>query len=102
MNYSKMKEKIFMYIKKWEKCGYADGIPDEAPYELEKELLVPSYRMICKAILKNDIACQTLGFDREPCLLYNQIKQANLIIEGKIKIVSSQADLFGGIEHECL
>ena len=46
----------------WEKRGYENGIPDEAPYELEAERLVPSYRRICKVILRNDWWCKGLSF----------------------------------------
>ena len=76
-----MKEKIFKYISTWEARGYPDGIPDEAPWELEKNNLVPSYRRICKAILMNDITLQSLGFSKPNCEIYNVLKRIELGIE---------------------
>lgn len=43
---------INRYIKMWEARCYSDGIPDEAPKEIDDK--VPSYRKIAIAILKND------------------------------------------------
>lgn len=42
------------YIKTWEQRCYPDGIPDEAPKEIDDK--VPSYRKIAIAILKNDVS----------------------------------------------
>jgi len=81
--------------------GYPEGIPDEAPLELEKNLLVPSYRMICRALLKNDMQLKTLGFERVPCEIYNKIKRQELKERGIIKVLGIQLGLFG--EHyECI
>lgn len=72
---SKSINKILTYIARWEKQGYPNGIPDEAPPTLEDNRRVPSYRLICAAILKNDHTLQLLGFSRPPCEIYNQIKR---------------------------
>ena len=72
------KTKIYHWIKKWEGRGYPDGIPDEAPSNLEDRLRVPSYRMICLAIMKNDMTLETLGFARPNCELYNLIKRREI------------------------
>jgi predicted phosphoadenosine phosphosulfate sulfurtransferase len=85
-NYSKMHSNIKKYISSWEKRGYANGIPDEAPAELESALKVPSYRMICKAILKNDIHLQSLGYSRPECELYNKLKRIELGIPERIDV----------------
>jgi predicted phosphoadenosine phosphosulfate sulfurtransferase len=63
------KSKIKKYIYDWEKKGYINGIPDEAPSELEKRGLVPSYRMICIAIIKNP---------RQKCNIYQEIKREEI------------------------
>jgi predicted phosphoadenosine phosphosulfate sulfurtransferase len=89
-----MEEKIVEYIELWQDRCYPDGIPDEAPMELENNNLVPSYRRICKAILKNDIALQTLGYDRVKCDLYLQLKHKELAQKGKTKYNQSQLELF--------
>lgn len=48
-----MRDKIQQYIKLWERRCYSD-LPDEAPREIND--LVPSYRRIAIAILKNDLS----------------------------------------------
>lgn len=73
-----MEKKIFEYIEKWKKRGYSKGIPDEVPYELEKRNLAPSYKAICVAIMKNDFQLEYLGFQREKCLLYSEIKRIEI------------------------
>lgn len=56
------KNKISVYIRWFMKRGYKSGIPDEADYKLESTGKVPSWRKICKALLRNDYWCKTLGF----------------------------------------
>jgi predicted phosphoadenosine phosphosulfate sulfurtransferase len=73
-----MKNKIIRYIRKWEKQGYENGIPDEAPAKLEALNKVPSYRMICKAILKNDLALISLGFSKPKSKAYSMLKRIEL------------------------
>jgi predicted phosphoadenosine phosphosulfate sulfurtransferase len=72
------KSKIKKYIYDWEKKGYINGIPDEAPSELEKRGLVPSYRMICIAIIKNPHNLESLGFQRQKCNIYQEIKREEI------------------------
>ncbi len=71
-----MREKILSYIKEWERRCYHDGIPDEAPNEIES--MVPNYKSICIAILKNDTHLQSLGFSRPKCEAYNILKRIEL------------------------
>jgi predicted phosphoadenosine phosphosulfate sulfurtransferase len=56
------KNKIAVYIKWWKARGYPDFIPDEANLKLENAGKVPSWRRICKTLLKNDYWCKYLGF----------------------------------------
>lgn len=42
--------------------GYPDGIPDESPYELEAKRKAPSWRRICKSLLRNDYWGKGIGF----------------------------------------
>jgi predicted phosphoadenosine phosphosulfate sulfurtransferase len=72
------KRRIRQWVAAWEAKGYHDGLPDEAPMTLESSGRVPSYRMICQAILKNDEALLSLGFGREPCRIYNHLKRIEL------------------------
>lgn len=69
-----MRLKILKYLKKWEGQGYPEGIPDEADAKLEGLGKVPSYRHVCKAILKNDLTLSSLGFSRQPSKVYSILK----------------------------
>jgi predicted phosphoadenosine phosphosulfate sulfurtransferase len=77
-----MREKIEKYIQDWQKRCYSD-LPDEAPNEINH--LVPSYKKICMAILKNDTQLETLGFSRAKCKIYNELKRIELKERGVIK-----------------
>jgi predicted phosphoadenosine phosphosulfate sulfurtransferase len=48
------------FMKGWQGRGYA-AIPDEAPYTLENKMWAPSWRRMCKVILRNDYWCKGLG-----------------------------------------
>ena len=56
------KNKIAVYLKWFQSRGYPDGIPDFAPRKLESTGKVPSWRRICKSLLRNDYWCRGLGF----------------------------------------
>jgi predicted phosphoadenosine phosphosulfate sulfurtransferase len=72
------KSKVKKYIKDWERKGYKYGIPDEAPIELEKLNIVPSYRKICIALMKNENNLETLGFSRKKTLVYSELKRIEI------------------------
>lgn len=48
------------FINSWHQRGYTD-IPDEAPPELEAKQWAPSWRRMCKCLLRNDYWCKGLG-----------------------------------------
>jgi predicted phosphoadenosine phosphosulfate sulfurtransferase len=48
------------FIAGWKQRGY-DKIPDEAPHELEVKCWAPSWRRMCKVLLRNDYWCKGLG-----------------------------------------
>jgi predicted phosphoadenosine phosphosulfate sulfurtransferase len=73
-----MKQKILRYVRQWERKCYSTGIPQEAPRRLESSGRVPSYRLICMAILKNDIALTTLGMSRQNCDAYMALKKIEI------------------------
>ena len=73
-----VKEKIKQYVEDWEKKDYKDGIPDEAPTQLEKRNLAPSYRLICLALMRNPYNLEMLGFQREKCKIYQEIKREEI------------------------
>jgi predicted phosphoadenosine phosphosulfate sulfurtransferase len=51
------------FIKGWQGRGYYK-IPDEAPLVLENAHWAPSYRRICKVLLRNDWWCKGLGMQQ--------------------------------------
>jgi predicted phosphoadenosine phosphosulfate sulfurtransferase len=56
------KNKIAVYIKWWMARGYESGLPDESDIKLENAGKAPSWRRVCKTMLKNDYWCKYLGF----------------------------------------
>lgn len=48
------------FIRGWIDRGYT-AIPDEAPLELESKCWAPSWRRMCKTLLRNDYWCKSLG-----------------------------------------
>ncbi len=85
------KENIIKYINKWEKQGYEEGIPDEAPSELERRGLVPSYRIVCIALMRNPNNLEILGFKRKKSRYYQEIKRIEI---NKRKFKGKQIKLF--------
>lgn len=64
--------KIILHVKWWMERGYSDGIPDEAPYELETARKVPSWRRVVKSLLRNDYWGKGLGFTQHKSSAYKQ------------------------------
>lgn len=53
-------ERFQGFIRGWRGRGY-DVIPDEAPKILEDKMWAPSWRRMCKVLLRNDWWCKGLG-----------------------------------------
>lgn len=64
--------KIYTFSKWWQERGYDTGIPDEAPYILESKKLAPSWRRVCKSLLRNDFWCKGLGFTQHKTAAYQK------------------------------
>lgn len=64
--------KITVFIKWWMDRGYPDGIPDEAPYEMEANKLAPSWRRVCKSLLRNDYWGKGMGFSQTKSEAYEK------------------------------
>ncbi len=62
--------KISVFVNWWMERGYADGIPDEGDYRLEAEKKIPSWRRICKSVLRNDYWCKGLSFTQHKSEAY--------------------------------
>lgn len=50
-----------VFLRGWKGRGYVDGIPDFAPKVLEDKQWAPSWRRLCKVLLRNDWWCKGLG-----------------------------------------
>jgi predicted phosphoadenosine phosphosulfate sulfurtransferase len=68
------KERFKKFIKGWQDRGYL-VIPDEAPEDLESKCWVPSWRRMCKVILRNDYWCKGLGQTQPKSDAYDKFKQ---------------------------
>jgi predicted phosphoadenosine phosphosulfate sulfurtransferase len=64
--------KIAIFQKWWIDKGYPEGIPDEADYRLEQERKVPSWRRVCKSLLRNDYWCKGLSFTQHKSEAYEK------------------------------
>ena len=62
------KNKIAVFLKWWRDRGYEQGIPDDGP--LEKD--APSWKRICKALLRNDYWCKGLSFSQHKSEAYEK------------------------------
>lgn len=65
-------ERFRSWIKGWQARGYANGIPDEAPRSLEKKYWAPSWRRLCKVLLRNDWWCKGLGGQQPKSAAYER------------------------------
>lgn len=69
------KNKIYKFCKWWEERGYPDGIPDEADYKMEQKKNVPSWRRVCKTLLRNDYWCKGLSFSQQKSTAYDAYRE---------------------------
>jgi len=64
--------KIILFIKWWEEKAYPNGIPDVIDQILESKRKAPSWRRICKSLLRNDYWCKGLGFSQHKSEAYEK------------------------------
>lgn len=62
------------FISGWHQRGYNE-IPDEAPPELESKCWAPSWRRMCKVLLRNDYWCKGLGQSQPKSEAYQRYKE---------------------------
>lgn len=67
--------KIAVFVHWWQERGYPYGIPDEADAKAEAARDVPSWRRICKALLRNDYWCKGLSFSQHKSTAYEKYKK---------------------------
>ena len=60
------------FVVGWKERGYVNGIPDEAPKVLEDKHWAPSWRRMCKVILRNDHWCKGLGLTQPKSEAYGK------------------------------
>lgn len=58
------RDKIAVFLYWWRQRGYPDGIPDEADPKEEAARSIPSWRRICKTLLRHDYWCKGLSFSQ--------------------------------------
>jgi len=66
------RNKIAVYVQWHKKRGYAEGIPDFADLAMENKNLAPSWRRVCKTLLRNDYWCRWLGFSPTKTSAYSK------------------------------
>jgi predicted phosphoadenosine phosphosulfate sulfurtransferase len=69
------KDKIAVFLRWYEARGYSNGIPDEADHESEVAKTKPSWRRICKMLLRNDYFAKGLSFDQTKPEYYTRYKK---------------------------
>lgn len=62
------------FISGWQDRGYK-SIPDEIPIELENKCWGPSWRRMCKVLLRNDYWCKGLGQTQPFSEAYGKFKE---------------------------
>jgi len=71
-SYEHYQNKIILFQKWHVERGYPDGIPDEADYSMEQSRIAPSWRRVCKTLLRNDYWCKGLGYTQHKSRAYKQ------------------------------
>jgi len=61
-----------VFLDGWKSRGYHEGIPDEAPKVLEDKHWAPSWRRLCKVLLRNDWWCKGLGLTQPKSAAYKR------------------------------
>lgn len=70
------RNKIYLYLRWYKSHGFPDDIPDEQDKDLGSKD-TPSWRRICKVLLRNDYWCRALSFS--PNKASNYVKYSNRI-----------------------
>lgn len=72
------------FISGWKNRGYS-AIPDEAPHDLEVKCWAPSWRRMCRCILRNDFYCKGLGQTQPKSEAYGKFKDIKSLEKLNIK-----------------
>lgn len=79
------------FIYGWHSRGYP-VIPDEAPPELEAKCWAPSWRRMCKVLLRNDYWCKGLGQAQPKSEAYQRYKEIKKERAQQAKMPSPQVN----------
>lgn len=72
------RERFTKFIAQWKKRGY-EKIPDAAPHDLEVKQWAPSWRRMCRCILRNDYYCKGLGQTQPKSEAYEKYKSIKAV-----------------------
>lgn len=75
------------FIAGWKDRGY-EKIPDEAPHDLEVKCWAPSWKRMCRVILKNDHWCKGLGQTQPKSEAYEKFKQIKALNKKKRELIA--------------
>lgn len=76
------KERFIKFIAGWKARGY-ETIPDEAPHDLEVKCWAPSWKRMCRVILRNDYWCKGLGQTQPKSEAYQKYKEIKALNKKK-------------------
>lgn len=66
------RNKIALFLKWWMDRGYPQGIPDEQGHAEESKRSVPSWRRVCRALLRHDWWCKSLSYSMTKASSYER------------------------------
>jgi predicted phosphoadenosine phosphosulfate sulfurtransferase len=93
------RNKVLLFEKWWTERGYPSGIPDEAAYEMEAARKAPSWRRVCKSLLRNDYWGKGMGFSQHKSAAYE--KYLTLMKKRKVNWGVSELQLgFVGVRED--
>jgi len=91
------KNRILLFDKWWSERGYPSGIPDEADYEMEQARKAPSWRRVCRSLLRNDYWLKGLGFSQ---LKSDGYKKYCALMQKRKQEWGVQQDMLGYVRSE--
>lgn len=69
------RNKIAVFLNWYSSRGYQFGIPDESDPKQEANKEVPSWRRVCKVLLRNDYWCKGLSFSQTKSQAYERYQK---------------------------
>jgi len=82
------RDRFVKFIAGWKQRGYLK-IPDEAPHDLEVKCWAPSWRRMCRCVLRNDYYCKGLGQAQPKSEAYGKFKDIKKLEKIKLEIKDS-------------